>query len=57
VPAVLEKDFRRQYGLERIGPVDAVTGRFYAVSVERKIRHPAVAAICESARRTLFAAT
>ena len=57
VPAVLEKDFHRQYGLERIGPVDAVTARFYAVSVERKIRHPAVAAICESARRTLFAAT
>lgn len=57
VPAVLEKGFHRQYGLERIGPVDAVTGRFYAVSVERKIRHPAVAAICESARRTLFATT
>jgi LysR family transcriptional activator of nhaA len=55
VPTILEKDFHRQYGLERIGPVDAVTGRFYAVSVERKIRHPAVAAICESARRTLFA--
>jgi LysR family transcriptional regulator, transcriptional activator of nhaA len=55
VPAILEKDFHRQYGFERIGPIDAVTGRFYAVSVERKIRHPAVAAICESARRTLFA--
>ena len=56
VPTVLAKDFRRQYGLERIGPVDGVRGRFYAVSVERKIRNPAVAAICESARRTLFAA-
>jgi LysR family transcriptional regulator, transcriptional activator of nhaA len=56
VPAVLEKDFRRQYALQRIGTVDGVVGRFYAVSIERKIRHPAVAAICESARRTLFAA-
>ena len=55
VPSVLEKDFRRQYGLQHLGPVDGVVGRFYAVSIERKIRHPAVAAICESARRTLFA--
>jgi LysR family transcriptional activator of nhaA len=57
VPTVLAKDFRRQYGLERIGPADGVRGRFYAVSVERKIRNPAVAAICETARRTLFAAS
>jgi LysR family transcriptional activator of nhaA len=55
VPSVLEKEFRRQYALERIGPVDGVLGRFYAVSIERKIRNPAVAAICETARRTLFA--
>jgi LysR family transcriptional regulator, transcriptional activator of nhaA len=56
VPSVLEKDFHRQYDLQRIGPVDGVVGRFYAVTIERKIRHPAVAAISESARRTLFAA-
>jgi LysR family transcriptional activator of nhaA len=55
VPSVLEKDFHRHYALERIGPVDAVLGRFYAVSVERKIRNAAVAAICDAARRTLFA--
>ena len=57
VPAVLEKDFHRQYDLQRVGTVDGVVGRFYAVSIERKIRHPAVAAICESARGTLFAAS
>ena len=56
VPAVLERDFGRRYDLRRIGAVDGVTGRFYAISIERKIRHPAVAAICEAARRTLFAA-
>jgi LysR family transcriptional activator of nhaA len=57
VPAVLEKEFHRHYGLQRVGTVDGVVGRFYAVSIERKIRHPAVAAICESARRTLFVAS
>ena len=54
VPSVLEKVFLKQYGLERIGLAEGVVVRFYAVSIERRIRHPAVAAICETAR-TLFA--
>ena len=37
------------------GLAKGVRGRFYAISVEKKVRHPAVAAICESARRSLFA--
>ena len=57
VPSVLEKDFRRQYALARIGTAQDVIARFYAVSVERRIRHPAVVAICETARRALFART
>jgi len=28
--------------------------RFYAISVERKLKHPAVVAISEAARQTLF---
>lgn len=55
VPSVLEKQFRDQYGVRRIGFVDNVKGRFYAVTVERKIQHPAVLAICEAARKVLFA--
>jgi LysR family transcriptional regulator, transcriptional activator of nhaA len=54
VPSVLEKVFLKQYGLERIGLAEGVIVRFYAVSIERRIRHPAVIAICETAR-TLFA--
>ena len=54
VPAVLEKTFRKQYGLESIGLADGVVVRFFAVSIERRIRHPAVAAIWETAR-ALFA--
>jgi LysR family transcriptional regulator, transcriptional activator of nhaA len=51
---VLEKDLKRHYGLQRIGLAKGVRGRFYAISVEKKVRHPAVAAIYESARRSLF---
>ena len=54
VPSVVEKAFLKQYGLERVGLAEGVVARFYAVSIERRIRHPAVAAICETAR-TLFA--
>jgi LysR family transcriptional regulator, transcriptional activator of nhaA len=52
---ILEKELKRQYGLQRIGLAKGIRGRFYAISVEKKVRHPAVAAICESARRSLFA--
>jgi LysR family transcriptional activator of nhaA len=34
--------------------LDDVTERFYAISPERKIKHPAVGAICSEARRALF---
>lgn len=54
VPSVLEKVFQKQYGLQRIGPAAGVVVRFYAVSIERRIRHPAVVAICDTAR-ALFA--
>jgi LysR family transcriptional activator of nhaA len=40
-----------------LGRTDAVRSRFYAISVERRLKHPAVVAICEAARRELFART
>lgn len=45
VPSVLEEQFRREYGFASIGTVDGVHAEFYAISVERKIKHPAVAAM------------
>lgn len=56
VPAVIEKRVCDQYGLERIGRIDSVRERFYAITAERRIVHPAVAAILESARSDLFPA-
>jgi LysR family transcriptional regulator, transcriptional activator of nhaA len=54
VPSVLEKLFRRERNLRVVGRADAVRNRFYAISVERKLKHPAVVAICETARQELF---
>lgn len=53
-PSVIEAEVRQQYGVEVIGRVEAVRERFYAVSVERKLKHPAVVAISEAARQKIF---
>ena len=55
VPTVIEAEVARQYQVEPIGSTDEVSERFYAISVERHVRHPAVAAICQAARSELFA--
>jgi LysR family transcriptional activator of nhaA len=55
VPTTLEKQFRTQDKVSRLGVARNVFGRFYAISAERKLRHPGVVAICETARRELFA--
>lgn len=54
VPTVLEKHLMRLHGVKVVGRTDAVRGRFYAISVERRLKHPAVVAICETARAKLF---
>jgi LysR family transcriptional activator of nhaA len=54
VPSVFLKELRKQDKVVRIGSTQEVKLRFFAISAERKIKHPAVVAICESARRQLF---
>jgi LysR family transcriptional regulator, transcriptional activator of nhaA len=53
-PTVFEAQFRRLYDVEVVGHIKAVRQHFYAISVERKIQHPAVMAIIEAARREVF---
>src|SRR5690349_9741193 len=43
-----------RYKLQPVGHAREIHQRFFAISVERKIRHPAVAASYESARRRIF---
>jgi len=53
-PSVLERQFHRERGLRLIGRANEVRTRVYAISAERKVKHPAVVAICETARHSLF---
>ncbi len=54
-PTVIEKEILSQYGVQLIGRVKEVRERFYAISVERRLRHPAVIAISGAARKDMFA--
>lgn len=54
-PSVIEKEICAQYDVRVVGRAPAVRERFYAISVERRIQHPAVVAISDSARGKVFA--
>ena len=45
---------KRQYAVQVIGRIEQVRERFYAISVERRLKHPAVVAISEAAKEKLF---
>jgi LysR family transcriptional activator of nhaA len=53
-PAVIEAEVRAQHGVRLVGRVPEVKERFYAISAERRLKHPAVVAISEAARLKLF---
>jgi LysR family transcriptional activator of nhaA len=54
-PTAVEHEVRRQYGVRVVHRVEAIRERFYAISVERRIRNPLVQAISSAAQRELFA--
>lgn len=54
-PSVVEKEVMTQYGVQPLGLAEDVKERFYAISVERRLKHPAVVAISNAARQELFA--
>ncbi len=51
--ASFAREICRQYGVREVGRVDSVRERFWAISVERRLKHPAVLAIAEAARGLL----
>lgn len=54
MPTVIEDEVCRQFHVSVIGRADEIVSSFYAVSAERKLRHPAVVALAETARSELF---
>ncbi|MEZ4219848.1 MAG: transcriptional activator NhaR [Polyangiaceae bacterium] len=55
VPSVVDREVRRQYRVSRVGRLDDVREKFYAITVERRISHPGVVEICRRAKEMLAA--
>lgn len=53
-PLAVATEIERQYGTKLLGRIDGVHERFYAITAQRKLRHPAVIAILEHAQNGLF---
>ncbi|MCY7371492.1 MAG: transcriptional activator NhaR [Polaromonas sp.] len=56
-PTVLSNTIEKQFNVKTLGATPEVVDEFFAISVERRIKHPCVVAITQSAREALFAQT
>ncbi|MFN0040868.1 MAG: transcriptional activator NhaR [Burkholderiales bacterium] len=54
-PSVLEAEIKSQYNVEAVGRTKEIVEEFFAISVERRVTHPCVAAITEAAKHRLIA--
>lgn len=53
-PTAVKDEICYQYGLEVLGQVPEIVERFYAITVERRLKHPAVVALSDAAKSELF---
>lgn len=53
-PSVVRTEICRRYHVVCVGELEKVREKFYAISVERRISHPAVRVIADQAKRRLF---
>ncbi len=53
-PTAIEREIMRQYSVRVVGRIENLRERFYAVSVERRVKNPAVVAIVDAAKTMLF---
>ncbi len=56
-PTVLSREIEKRLGVKALGDAAGVVADFFAITVERRITHPCVIAITQSARSELFAPT
>jgi len=53
-PTVIDAEVLKHYRVRVVGRSEEVRQQFFAISGERKVKHPAVVAICEAARQDIF---
>jgi len=53
-PTAIEQEIRRHYGVRIVGRIAEVQERFYAISAERRLKHPAIVTVLAAAREQIF---
>jgi len=53
-PSIIAQEICQEYGVKALGTIHAIRESFYAITVERKVKHPAISMITENARKSLF---
>lgn len=53
-PSVMREEVRRLYDVDTVGEAQDIDVRYFAISAERRLKHPAVMAVSEHARQNLF---
>jgi LysR family transcriptional activator of nhaA len=53
-PTIVEDEIQRQYRVQVVGRTTAVMESYYAISFERRLKHPAVVKISTAAKEGLF---
>lgn len=54
IPSAIANEVQHQYALHKLGEIPGIVEKFYAISVERRLKHPAVVAISKAAKDELF---
>jgi LysR family transcriptional activator of nhaA len=55
-PTALASDIERQYGVRAIGRIDAIVEQLFAITTERRMRHPVTLAVSQAAQSQVFGA-
>ena len=53
-PVAVQTEIQRQYGCQIVGQIPSVFERFYAITAQRKLKHPAVISVLENTESGLF---
>ncbi len=54
VPSIVAEDVATRYDVIELGRAERVQQSFFAITVDRKIKHPGVQAICTAAKQQIF---
>ncbi len=53
-PSAIEDSVLKQYGVKRLGRIESVKEQLYAITTERRLKHPAIIAVINTTQNEVF---